>query len=227
MPTLTERKDARPRPTLSVAAVVALITLACGCGQNRQSSPLGATGLPATGHQALPQELEVLDIAGMTHRPFHDPLVRAVAFVFLVPDCPISNAYAPELNRLYSDYGPRGVRLFLIQVDPELSIEDAREHARQYRLQPPVVLDKRHVWVRKSAATIPPPAAVLSPVGSLLYLGRVDNRYVGLGKRRKQVTAHDLRDALDAVLAGRSVSQPRTEAIGCPIPDISIGEQFR
>jgi hypothetical protein len=224
LPTLTERKDARPRPTLSVAAVLALIVLVSGCGQNRESSPFGATDLPATGHQSLPQKLEVLDIAGVTHRPFNDPQVRAVAFVFLVRDCPISNAYAPELNRLYSDYGSRGVRMFLIQVDPDLSTDDAREHARQYQLQPPLVLDKGHVWARKIGATITPQAAVLSPAGTLLYLGRIDNRYVGFGKRREQVTVHDLRDALDAVLAARPVSEPRTEAIGCPIPDISTGE---
>jgi hypothetical protein len=227
LPTLTEGNDARPRPTLSVAAVVALIMLISGCGQNRQPSPLAATDLPATGHQSLPQELDVLDIAGVIHRPFNDPQVRAVAFVFLVPDCPISNSYAPELNRVDSDYGARGVRLFLIQVDPELSIDDAREHARQYQLQPPLVLDKGHMWVRKIGATVTPQAAVLSPAGKVLYLGRIDNRYVGLGKRREQVTVHDLRDALDAVLAGRPITQPRTEAIGCPIPDISTGELFR
>jgi len=150
--------------------------------------------------------------------------VRAVVFVFLVTDCPISNSYMPELNRLHADYGSRGVRLFLIQADPQLSIDDAREHARQYQLQPPVVLDKRHVWVRKVGATVTPQAAVLSPADILLYIGRIDNRYVGFGKRREQVTSHDLRDALDAILTGGSVSQPRTQAVGCDIPDITPGE---
>jgi hypothetical protein len=161
-----------------------------------------------------------VDIVGSVHRPFDDPQVRAVVLVFVVPDCPISNAYLPELNRLHSDYGSRGVRWFLIQVDPQLSIEDAREHAREYRLRPPVVLDERHVWVRKVGATVTPEAAVLSPAGEVLYLGRIDNRYPHLGKWRAQVTAHDLRDALDAILAGRPVPQPRTEAAGCDIPDI-------
>jgi hypothetical protein len=58
----------------------------------------------------------------------------------------------------------------------------------------------------------------------LVYLGRIDNRYVGFGKRREQVTAHDLRDALEAVLAGRPVPRRRTEAVGCDIPDIPTGE---
>jgi hypothetical protein len=190
--------------------------IAFGCGRHGPRN--------GEAHQLAPPEEEIIDIAGTTHRPFGDPQVRAVALIFLLPDCPIANSYVPELNRLYSDYTPRGVRLFLIQVDPQSSAEELREHARQYQLQPPVVWDMRHVWVRRIGATVTPQAAVLSPAGTLLYLGRIDNRYVGLGKRREQVTAHDLRDALDAVLAGEPVPQARTEAIGCAIPDLSPGE---
>ena len=47
------------------------------------------------------------------------------------------------------------------------------------------------------------------------YRGRIDNQYAALGKPRRVVTVHDLRDALDAVLAGRPVANPETEAFGC------------
>jgi len=87
-----------------------------------------------------------------------------------------------------------------------------------------VVLDKRHVWVRKVDATVTPQAAVLSPADTLLYIGRIDNRYVGFGKRREQVTLHDLRDTLNAILAGGPVSQSRTQAVGCDILDLPAGE---
>jgi len=145
-----------------------------------------------------------------------------VALVFLVPDCPIANSYAPELNRLLADYEPRGVRLFLIQVDPDLSPERAREHARDYQLRAPVVLDVRHDWARQTGATMTPEVAVLSPAGELLYRGRIDDRYVRLGQRRAQITSHDLRDALDAILEGRPVVTTRTIAVGCPLPNLGI-----
>ncbi|WP_074312659.1 redoxin domain-containing protein [Singulisphaera sp. GP187] len=191
---------------------LALVTVAIGCGQGVASDNVGGN--------LRPRERRLVDIGGSTHRPFDDSKVRAVVLVFLVPDCPISDSYIPELNRLHADYEPRGVRLFLVQVDPQLSIEGASEHAREHQLRPPVVRDERHAWVRKVGATITPEAAVLSPAGELLYLGRVDNRYAGLGKRRPQVTLHDLRDSLDAILAGRPVPQPHTKAVGCIIPDI-------
>jgi len=51
----------------------------------------------------------------------------------------------------------------------------------------------------------------------VLYLGRIDNRVEDFGKVRIQATEFDLRDALDAVLAGRPVPHPRTHALGCAI----------
>src|SRR5215471_17528643 len=108
----------------------------------------------------------------------------------------------------------------MIPVDPEISSERFRGHARDYDLRMPFSLDPRHEWVERAGATTAPEAAVFSPSGELLYRGRIDDQYAGLGKRRSVVTSHDLRDALEAILAGKPVTPSRTEAIGCPIPDV-------
>ena len=53
-----------------------------------------------------------------------------------------------------------------------------------------------------------------------------DNAYADLGKPRQHVTSHDLRVSLDAMLAGRPVPAPETEALGCYITDpASIGRK--
>nr|MBA3937623.1 thioredoxin family protein [Planctomycetota bacterium] len=44
-----------------------------------------------------------------------------------------------------------------------------------------------------------------------------DDGWVGLGKPRAQVGAHDLRAALDALLAGRKPEVAETAAVGCVI----------
>jgi hypothetical protein len=75
---------------------------------------------------------------------------------------------------------------------------------------------------KQAKATVTPEAVVIDSKGETRYRGRIDNFYAALGKPRQQVTAHDLRDALDAVLAGRPVPNPETKALGCYIvpPDI-------
>jgi len=57
--------------------------------------------------------------------------------------------------------------------------------------------------------------------GERKYLGRIDDLYADLGKRRARATSLDLRDALDAVLADRPVPRPVTQAVGCFIPPLS------
>ncbi len=173
---------------------------------------------PEPGGSPPPPGVSLRDVAGVDHHPFTDPAVKAVALVFVLADCPIANGYAPEINRLCAEYGPRGVRFFLVHVDEDLSQRAAAEHAREYSYTCPVVVDGGHALVRRAGARTSPEAAVFGPDGERKYLGRIDDLYADLGKRRARATSLDLRDALDAVLAGRPVPHPVTEAVGCFIP---------
>ena len=73
--------------------------------------------------------------------------------------------------------------------------------------------------MRRTGVTISPEAALVVRGGELAYRGRIDNWYGDLGRKRPRPTRFELRDALDAVLAGRPVLVPRAEAVGCFIPD--------
>ena len=168
----------------------------------------------------MPWQVTLRDIEGRELRPLDNAECKALTLVFILPDCPIGNSYIPELHRLHKEFSQRGVSMILVHADAETSAERAREHAREYMLQIPVVLDPRHQWVKKAGATVAPEAAVFSRTGELLYRGRIDNQYAGLGKRRAVVTEHDLKSAVEAILAGQPVAQPRTEAVGCLIPEL-------
>jgi hypothetical protein len=159
------------------------------------------------------------DLDGRQYWPLKNEDTKATVLVFILPDCPICNTYMPELNRLHETFASRGVDLLLVHVDSEVTAERAKSHAAEYQIEIPVALDPGHSWVKKAGATITPEVAVFSSSGDLLYRGRINNQYAGLGKRRANVTSHDLADALEAVLAGKSVLEPRTEAVGCLIPD--------
>ena len=140
---------------------------------------------------------------------------KAAVFLFVARDCPISNAYAPEIRRIIARYAPQRVAFTLVYPDPDTSPAQARRHAKDYGLACLLLLDPLHRLVRRVGATVTPEAAVFAPGGRLLYRGRIDDLYLGFGKRRDHATRHDLCDALDAVLSGRPVPAPRTEAIGC------------
>ena len=54
--------------------------------------------------------------------------------------------------------------------------------------------------------------------GSVAYLGRIDDTFLGFGKKRAQPTTLDLHAAVTAVLADQAVAVPRTDSVGCFIP---------
>jgi hypothetical protein len=177
--------------------------------------------LPAS-EQASSLLQTVVDIRGRPHAVFGDT-VQAVVLLFVLDDCPIANSYAPEIRRLDEEFSARGVSLFVVHAERRLTAEAAARHAEEYGLDCPVLLDPDHRLVRMAQATRTPEAAVFSPQGKLLYRGRIDDAYAAYGKRRPQPTSRDLVAAVHAVLAGRPVPVPRTDVIGCPIPEVVEG----
>jgi len=146
--------------------------------------------------------------------------VRFLLLFFITADCPIANSYAPEIQRICADYASKNVSCTLVYADPQLTEDAIAGHRREFGYKNiPVVRDSSHELSHKTGATITPEAVVIGPGEKVLYRGRIDNRYIALGKSRPAATVHDLREALDAIVAGKPVTHPRTQAVGCYIPN--------
>ena len=176
---------------------------------------LGQAGLA----QAEPaaNELAFTDVRGKQHTPFSSGKAKAVVFVFLLRDCPVSNVYAPELTRIHKAYAKKGVALYLVHPDRDTDTKSALAHASEYKLTAPVVLDHGHKLTRRAEAQVTPETAVFDTKGRLVYRGRIDDLYADFGKKRAKPTRHDLRDTLDALLAGKRLTKRTTKAVGCYI----------
>ena len=153
-----------------------------------------------------------------------NPLAKgnpASVFLFMRSDCPISNRYAPELRRLHESFAPRGVRFWLVYVDPREKPESIQRHAEEYQVPGDILRDSRHDLVRLTGARVTPEAAVFDAGGSLVYRGRIDDRYPDFGKARAKPNRRDLMLALESVLQGEPVAEPETRAVGCFIADLA------
>ena len=150
------------------------------------------------------------------------PGIKAQVFLFTSTDCPISNRYAPEVRRIVSTFASQGVAFLLVYPNPAEEASAIREHIAAFgygdALQP--LRDPTLALVKFVKATVTPEAAVV--VGKrVAYRGRIDDRYVDLGLERPKATTHDLADAVSAVLAGRPIAHPTTQAVGCFIADFA------
>ena len=164
----------------------------------------------------MPQ-FSLADTGGQAHTPAEWNGKRAVVLFFLTTDCPLCNNYVPEMNRIAQAFSSRGVAFYGVQGDATIPAEDVRRHVKDFAYTFPYLFDPQESLATYTGATATPEAAVLSPGGQLLYLGRIDNRLEDFGKQRVQVTEFDLRDTLEAILHGKPVPHPRTKALGCAI----------
>jgi hypothetical protein len=166
----------------------------------------------------LHPSVAVHDIDGVSREPLKVEKGRVEALFFVTNDCPISNYYSHEIRRICEDYAQRGVGCSLVYTDAALTDDQAREHALEYgHGSYPKFVDRNHALVKAAGAAINPTAVVIKPDESIAYRGRIDNSFAAIGKQRRVVTEHDLRDALDAVLAGRAVVKPEVSPVGCYI----------
>lgn len=171
---------------------------------------------------AAPQ-FRLSDTRGAIHTPAEWQGHKAIVLFFVATDCPVANSYVPEMNRIHDAYAPRGVLFFAVQADTTVSDAAVAKYAQDYRYSFPMLLDPHQVLVRLADATITPQVAIFMPDGRRLYLGRIDNRVEDFGKQRYQATQADLREALDAVLAGRQPAHATTKSIGCAINRVAEG----
>jgi hypothetical protein len=139
--------------------------------------------------------------------------------VFTTTDCPISNRYAPEIQRLASRFDGRVMfkLVYPVPADTEAMI---RDHVRKYGYAFDWVRDDRQQLVKQTGVTITPEVAVLDASGQMVYRGRIDDRYITFGKDRPQPTVRDLERSLEAVLSGKPVPIKHTQAIGCILSDL-------
>jgi thiol-disulfide isomerase/thioredoxin len=160
-----------------------------------------------------------VDLAGKPVDPLQANPGKPVVLIFVRTDCPISNRYAPTIQRISAQYAGKAA-FWLIYPDKSESSAAIERHLHAYGYKIPALHDPQHSLVKLGGAHITPEAAVFDAGGQLVYHGRIDNWYVTFGHPRAAPTTHELDDALQAVLQGGKPQVATASAIGCYISDL-------
>ncbi|HSJ02766.1 MAG TPA: redoxin domain-containing protein [Verrucomicrobium sp.] len=161
----------------------------------------------------------ILAVLGIHSVGFAAAPPKAVVYLFTVPDCPVANAMMPEMVRVAEAFTVLGVAFHLVYVDGDTPLPQAKTHAAAYQWKWAVETDPKHVRVKALGATRTPEVFVVRQDGSTAYHGRINDLYYAPGQRRRSPTQHDLKEALQAILAGRPIAKPHQPATGCIIAD--------
>lgn len=136
---------------------------------------------------------------------------KGTVLIFVAVQCPVSNAYNERMEKLAQDYKAKGINVIGINSNVAESADAVKAHAADNKLTFPILKDPGNKVADRLGATKTPEAYFLDAGNKLLYHGRIDNSKDASGN------ASELRDAMDAVLAGKPVEKTSAMAFGCTI----------
>ncbi len=163
------------------------------------------------------QEKTARHLDGTAADPFQEASGKPVVLVFVRTDCPVSNRYAPLIQQISAQYAGKA-GFWLVYLGKTASAEKIRQHETEFGYKLPALRDPQHALVARAQVQMTPEAAVFNAHHKLLYHGRIDNLYQDLGHARPAATTHELEDAIQAALNGKT--PPRNApGVGCFIAD--------
>lgn len=143
---------------------------------------------------------------------------KLLVIAFTCNHCPYVVGSEERIKQFYADYRDRGVQLVAINSNetenhPTDSFEHMVEHAKEKGFAFPYLRDDTQEIATAYGALRTPHFYVFDADRKLRYTGRMDDRPRHPGEE----TTRELRDAVDELLAGKEVSVPLTNPIGCNV----------
>jgi peroxiredoxin len=159
---------------------------------------------------------QLADSTGKVVEVAAQPKSQLTVVCFLGTECPLARLYGPRLNALSREYADRDVRFVGVNSNSQDSPKEVAEFCKEYGITFPIVKDPGNKVADQFGARHMAEVYVLDGKLNIQYRGRVDDQYLP-GVARVQASRQDLRTAIDELLAGKPVSVPRTETVGCSI----------
>lgn len=144
---------------------------------------------------------------------------QTVVIGFVGTKCPIANAYITRMNSIAAEYKTKNVVFFGINSNINEPLNLVKAHATKAKYVFSILKDDSNVVADSYGASVTPEMYIVDGAGVLRYHGRVDN-----ASDEKRVERHDLRVALDEMLAGKPISKADLKAFGCVIKRAGVTE---
>ena len=163
------------------------------------------------------ENFRLLDQKGGSHELFYYDDKKALVFLVQGNGCPIARHAAPRFQELRDIYSTQGVEFFMLNSnlqDDRLSI---REEAKEFSYDLSILVDESQIIGESLELSRTGEVFVVNPENwSVAYIGALDDRLT-YENQKKEASEHFLKDAIEDLLAGKAVSTPRTESLGCLI----------
>lgn len=164
--------------------------------------------------RAAIRRLKGIDLDGRLHRIGDSPKTRAIVFVFISTQCPVSNGYIPRLNAIAKRQGTE-TEFYGVISDSSVTRREACAHRKKFGIRFPILFDASGELSALLQPTHLPHAFVLSCKCEIAYSGMIDDWYAELGRKKVKTTKHYLEDAIESVTRDQVPKVSKTTPIGC------------
>jgi hypothetical protein len=203
---------------MKTAPLALLSVLALGARQDEPKYPTLPIG-------SSPVDFSLPGVDGKTHSLSEYASAKILLIIFDTVHCPTSQAFQGRIQEIVSDYRDRGVQVVAISpshpggvrldelgyTDLDDSFPSMKIRAKEKGINYPFLYDGEPNLVSQAYGPKATPHCFLFDADrKLRYTGRIDDH-----EDPEKVKTHDLRNALDAVLAGKEPPVPVTKAMGC------------
>lgn len=143
---------------------------------------------------------------------------KAVVISFTCNHCPYAQAYDERFIALAREFMPQGISFVAINPNdatnyPDDSFENMKKRAAAMKYPYAYLHDETQKVAKAYGAVCTPHIFVVGPGLKIAYEGRIDDNW----KQPQAAKSHDLRNAIEAILAGKPVPVPNTGPMGCSI----------
>jgi peroxiredoxin len=197
--------------SLLVASLV-VIALAAVAGSGRTDNDIPAP--PTIG--TVIDDFKLPDADGKEHSLKSLAGSKGAVIVFIATKCPVSNAYNDRMEKLAQEYKAKGINFIGVNSNNTEPAAEVKSHASEKGLTFTILKDDGNKIADRLGATRTPEAYALDANMKLVYHGRIDN-----SQKVEGITSEDLRDALNEMLAGKTVTKTGGAAFGCTIKRVS------
>ncbi len=118
----------------------------------------------AAGGKKIPSFV-LADATGARHSQDEWRQAKAVVLYFIDTECPVSNGYAPLMQRIADKYALQGVLFYGVHSEESVTAQSAAAHAKEYGLTFCILLDPKQKLAHPAGVHVTPEAVVLSPTG--------------------------------------------------------------
>ncbi len=152
------------------------------------------------------------------HRPELYTGAKALGVIFSCNHCPYAQAWEGRLIEIQRDYAGRSVQFLLINSNdpakyPDDSFQNMQHRAKSQQYPFPYLFDETQDVARQYGATRTPEIFLFDERRVLRYHGAPDDNYEDPGAVRQPY----LRNAIEALLAGKVPPMAETKPVGCTI----------